>query len=60
MLLPTPEGPDSTIGRLSFGTVGVEAQIEVDILEKGAMSDVLAIGEANKGDVERRELREID
>ena len=32
VLLPTPEGPESTIGRLSLGMGGVEAQLEVDMM----------------------------
>ncbi len=32
VLLPTPEGPERTMGRLSLGMGGVEAQLVVDML----------------------------
>lgn len=43
MLLPTPEGPESTIGRLSEGMGGVEAQLEVDILADEVAMRVLIV-----------------
>ena len=43
VLFPTPEGPESTMGRLSFGMGGVDAQLEVDILAKEARADLLTV-----------------
>lgn len=43
VLLPTPEGPESTIGRLSLGMGGVDAQLEFDMLAIDARADLLTV-----------------
>lgn len=39
--MPTPEGPDSTIGRLSLGIGGVDAQLDDGMLAVDAKGNLL-------------------